>query len=163
MRFEAPIFFGNADYFHQSVLSLVDEHVPSPQALVLVCDAVSDIDLTGLDALRDLVEEVQRAGIEVRMCRVKGPVHDALIESGLVDVVGAQHFYDRCAPPRRDVRPTACPSCPSPTQQDDARRRYHRAVAISSSAALGQPEADVLEEPHRTAAMQIAQLGWRPP
>ena len=46
VRFEAPIFFGNADYFRQSVLGLVDEHVPSPHALVLVCDAVSDIDLT---------------------------------------------------------------------------------------------------------------------
>ena len=76
VRFEAPIFFGNAHYFHQSVLGLVDEHRPSLQALVLVCDAVSDIDMTGVDALRDLVEDVQRAGIEVRMCRVKGPVHD---------------------------------------------------------------------------------------
>lgn len=68
--------------------------MPSLHALVLVCDAVSDIDLTGLDALRDLTEHVQRAGIEVRMCRVKGPVHDALLESGLVDLVGAPHFHD---------------------------------------------------------------------
>ena len=59
VRCEAPIFLGNADYFRQSVLGLVDEQVPSPHALVLVCDAVSDIDLTGLDALRDLVEDVQ--------------------------------------------------------------------------------------------------------
>jgi sulfate permease, SulP family len=43
VRFEAPIFFGNAHYFHQSVLDLVDELRPSLQALVLVCDAVSDI------------------------------------------------------------------------------------------------------------------------
>ena len=94
MRFEAPIFFGNADYFRQSVIGLVDEQVPSPHALVLVCDAVSDIDLTGLDAVRDLVDDLQRAGIEVRMCRVKGRVHDALLEAGLVDRVGVQHFYD---------------------------------------------------------------------
>lgn len=80
VRFEAPIFFANADYFRQSVRGLVEEQVPSPDALVLVCDPVSDIDLTGLDALRDLVEDVQRAGIELRMCRVKGPVHDALVE-----------------------------------------------------------------------------------
>jgi hypothetical protein len=38
-----------------------------------------------------------------------------------------------------------------------------RAVAISSSTALAQLEADVLEEPHRTAAMKIAQLGWNRP
>jgi hypothetical protein len=32
--------------------------MPSLHALVLVYDAVSDVDLTGLDALRDLTETV---------------------------------------------------------------------------------------------------------
>ena len=112
VRFEAPIFFGNADYFHQSVLGLVDEHMPSLQALVLVCDAVSDIDLTGLDALRALVVDVQRAGVEVRLCRVKGPVHDALVENGLVDVVGAQHFYDSVRAAKKGRAPDGLPVVP---------------------------------------------------
>ncbi len=112
VRFEAPIFFGNAHYFHQSVLVLVDEHVPSLHALVLVCDAVSDIDLTGLDAVRDLTEQVQRAGIEVRMCRVKGPVHDALLESGLVDLIGAPHFYDSVRAAKKGRAPDGLPVVP---------------------------------------------------
>ena len=112
VRFEAPIFFGNADYFRQSVLGLVDEQVAPPHALVLVCDAVSDIDLTGLDALRDLVEDSQRAGIEVRMCRVKGPVHDALLESGLVDLVGVQHFYDSVRAAKKGRAPDGLPVVP---------------------------------------------------
>jgi len=112
VRFEAPIFFGNAHYFHQSVLVLINEHVPSLQALVLVCDAVSDIDLTGLDALRDLTEQVQRGGIEVRMCRVKGPVHDALLESGLVDLIGAPHFYDSVRAAKKGRAPDGLPVVP---------------------------------------------------
>jgi sulfate permease, SulP family len=112
VRFEAPIFFGNAEYFRQSVLALVDEQVSSPHALVLVCDGVSDIDLTGLDALRDLVEDVQRAGIEVRMCRVKGPVHDALLESGLADLVGVQHFYDSVRAAKKGQPPDGLPVMP---------------------------------------------------
>ena len=112
VRFEAPIFFGNAHYFHQSVLGLVDEHRPSLHALVLVCDAVSDIDLTGLDALRDLTEHVQRAGIELRMCRVKGPVHDALLESGLVDLIGAPHFYDSVRAAKKGRAPDGLPVVP---------------------------------------------------
>ena len=112
VRFEAPIFFGNAHYFHQSVLGLVDEHMPSLHALVLVCDAVSDIDLTGLDALRDLTEHVQRAGIELRMCRVKGPVHDALLESGLVDLIGAPHFYDSVRAAKKGRAPDGLPVVP---------------------------------------------------
>jgi MFS superfamily sulfate permease-like transporter len=78
-------------------------------ALVLVCDAVSDIDLTGLDALRDVTEHVQRAGIEVRMCRVMGPVHDALLESGLVDLVGAAHFYDSVRAAKKGRAPDGLP------------------------------------------------------
>ena len=117
VRFEAPIFFGNAHYFRQSVLGLVDENGPSLHALVLVCDAVSDIDMTGLDALRDLVEEVQRRGIEVRMCRVKGPVHDALVESGLVDVVGVQHFYDSVRAAKKGRAPDGLPVVPEPEAQ----------------------------------------------
>ena len=112
VRFEAPIFFGNAHYFHQSVLGLVDEHKASLHALVLVCDGVSDIDLTGLDALRDLTLTVQRACIELRMCRVKGPVHDALLESGLVDLIGAPHFYDSVRAAKKGRAPDGLPVVP---------------------------------------------------
>ena len=112
VRFEAPIFFGNAHYFQQSVLRLVHKHKASLHALVLVCDAVSDIDLTGLDALRDLTQQVQRAGIELRMCRVKGPVHDALLESGLVDLIGAPHFYDSVRAAKKGRAPDGLPVVP---------------------------------------------------
>jgi sulfate permease, SulP family len=112
VRFEAPIFFGNAHYFHQSVLGLVDEYKASLHALVLVCDGVSDIDLTGLDALRDLTLTVQRAGIELRMCRVKGPVHDAVLESGLVDLIGAPHFYDSVRAAKKGRAPDGLPVVP---------------------------------------------------
>ena len=67
-----------------------------------------------VDALRDLVEEVQRGGTEVRMCRVKGPVHDALVESGLVDVVGVQHFYDSVRAAKKGRAPDGLPVVPEP-------------------------------------------------
>ncbi|HSD81244.1 MAG TPA: SulP family inorganic anion transporter [Solirubrobacteraceae bacterium] len=112
VRFEAPVFFGNADYFRASVLGLVDEHRPPPGALVVVCDAMSDIDVTGLDALRELIESVQRRGIELRMCRVKGPVHDALLENGLVELVGARHFYDSVRAAKKGLAPDGLPVIP---------------------------------------------------
>jgi sulfate permease, SulP family len=110
VRFEAPVFFGNADYLHQSVLRLLDDgRHPNPDALVLVCDAISDIDLTGIDALRDLITDVQSRGIELRMCRVKGPVHDALLESRLVDLIGPEHFYDSVKAAKKGRKPDGLP------------------------------------------------------
>ena len=46
------------------------------------------------------------------MCRVKGPVHDALVESGLVDVVGAQHFYDSVRAAKKGRAPDGLPVVP---------------------------------------------------
>ena len=51
VRFESQLFFANAEYFRQSVLELVDAHRPPPSTVVLVCDAMTQIDLTGMDAL----------------------------------------------------------------------------------------------------------------
>ena len=109
VRFEAPVFFGNADYLHRSVLRLLDDEQPHPHALVLVCDAMSDIDLTGIDALRDLITDVQRRGVELRICRVKGPVHDALLESHIVDLIGPEHFYDSVRAAKKGLRPDGLP------------------------------------------------------
>jgi SulP family sulfate permease len=112
VRFEAQLFFGNADYFHHSVLELVNEADAAPGVVVFVCDAVADIDLTGLDALREVVEELQDRGIEVRMCRVKGPVHDALLESGVVALVGPEHFYDSVKAAKKGLAPDGLPAIP---------------------------------------------------
>jgi SulP family sulfate permease len=109
VRFEAPVFFANAAYLHQSVLRLLDDQRPHPHALVLVCDAMSDIDTTGIDALRDLITDVQLRGVELRMCRVKGPVHDALLESHTVDLVGPEHFYDSVRAAKKGLTPDGLP------------------------------------------------------
>ena len=109
VRFEAPVFFANADYMHKSVLGLLEHAQPQPEALVLVCDAMSDIDLTGIDALRDLIDDVQRRGVELRMCRVKGPVHDALLESHIVELIGPEHFYDSVRAAKKGRAPDGLP------------------------------------------------------
>ena len=46
------------------------------------------------------------------MCRVKGPVHDALLESGLVDLIGAPHFYDSVRAAKKGRAPDGLPVVP---------------------------------------------------
>ena len=46
------------------------------------------------------------------MCRVKGPVHDALLESGLADLVGVQHFYDSVRAAKKGQPPDGLPVMP---------------------------------------------------
>ena len=109
IRFESQLFFANAEYFRQSVLGLVDAHEPLPETVVLVCDAMSQIDLTGMDSLIDLVRDLRERGVQLRMCRVKGPVHDALTTSGVVDLIGPEHFYDSVKAARKGAAPDGLP------------------------------------------------------
>ena len=51
VRFESQLFFASAEYFHHSVVGLVDAHDPPPSIVVLVCDAMTQIDITGTDVL----------------------------------------------------------------------------------------------------------------
>ncbi len=109
VRFESQLFFANAEYFRQSVLDLVDAHEPPPDALVLVCDAMTQIDLTGVDTLVDLVGELRERDVQVRMCRVKGPVHDALQEAGVVELIGPDHFFDSVKAAKKGRHPDGLP------------------------------------------------------
>ena len=66
-----------------------------------------------------VAEEDRR--LEVRMCRVKGLGHDALVESGLVDVVGVQHLYDTVPAAKTDRPPDALPVVPERGTSHDPR------------------------------------------
>ena len=120
VRLEAELFFGNADYFRQTVLGLVQAHDPAPETVVVVGDAMSHVDLTGLETLADLVTDLQEAGVEVRFCRVKGPVHDAFAAFGIVDLVGPQHFYDSVRAAKKGLEPDGLPMFSLPASAAEA-------------------------------------------
>ena len=58
-RWEAPLFFANAGIFRQRVRKLVVER--KPLWIVLQCEAITDIDVTAADMLRQLDDGAQRA------------------------------------------------------------------------------------------------------
>ncbi len=118
IRFESQLFFANAEYFRQSVIDLVDAHEPAPQTVVLVCDGITQIDLVGVDTLVDLVGELRERDIELRMCRVKGPVHDALQESGVVTLIGPERFYDSVKAAKKGRPPDGLPMFALPGELD---------------------------------------------
>lgn len=55
-RWEAPLFFANAGQFRDQVRNLAKER--RPDWIVLQCEAITDIDVTAAEVLRDLDEEL---------------------------------------------------------------------------------------------------------
>jgi high affinity sulfate transporter 1 len=92
-RWDAPLFFANAEIFHEHVLRAVAE-APTPTAWVVVtAEPVTDVDITAADALADLDETLHQAGMELCFAEMKGPVKDRLKRYGLFTRLGSENFF----------------------------------------------------------------------
>jgi high affinity sulfate transporter 1 len=92
-RWDAPLFFANADLFQQRVLEAVDESPTAVRWLVVAAEPVTSIDVTAADVLAELDHTLQDAGIELCFAEMKGPVKDKLKRFGLFSHFGQETFF----------------------------------------------------------------------
>jgi high affinity sulfate transporter 1 len=90
-RFDAPLFFANADIFRERVRELA--RAPGTVRIVVAAEAITDIDATAGETLRKLNSELDEAGIELAFAELKDPVRDWLIRYGLRDEIGQHRFW----------------------------------------------------------------------
>ena len=81
----APLWYGNADYIRLRVHALVDAAPTPPAAVILDANAMSDIDFTGLAALRGLAAELRDDGITLAIARASHLVHHNLKHGALLE------------------------------------------------------------------------------
>jgi len=91
-RWDAPLFFANAELFHQRVLEAV-ENSPTPvRRVVVTAEPVTSVDLTSADMLVELEHALRASGIELGFAEMKDPVKDKLRRFGLMERFGAENF-----------------------------------------------------------------------
>lgn len=91
-RWDAPLFFANAELFQQCLLQAL-ERAPAPvRRVVIAAEPVTSIDVTSADMLGDLQRMLADAGIELHFAEVKGPLKDKLRRFGLLHGDQAQHL-----------------------------------------------------------------------
>jgi SulP family sulfate permease len=90
-RYDAPLFFANAENF----LSRVRESVAAydPEWVLLNFEAMGEVDLTGADALETLRAELEEQGIVLAIARLKQDPRDVLQPSGVLERIGAEHIF----------------------------------------------------------------------
>lgn len=92
-RYDAPLFFANAENFRERALAAV-EAADGPVAwFVLNAEAQVDPDLTAVDALEQLRRDLTARGIVFAMARVKSDLRDDLVAAGFIDRVGADRIF----------------------------------------------------------------------
>jgi SulP family sulfate permease len=94
-RFDAPLFFANAEVFASELTELVDDSDPAVTAVLVNAEGIIDLDVTGADVLAKVVFEMRERGVRVMFARMRSPVLRTLSRLDLVDKFGADAFYLR--------------------------------------------------------------------
>lgn len=92
-RYDAPLFFANAENFVARALKSVDENPEPVQWFILNAEANSEMDLTAIDALGSLRQELAARGIHFGMARVKSETLTALQNGGQLEEIGRENIY----------------------------------------------------------------------
>jgi MFS superfamily sulfate permease-like transporter len=92
-RWDAPLFFANAELFHDRALEVVAESPTPVRWLVVAAEPVTSVDVTAADIVAELDESLHAAGIELCFAEMKDPVKDKLKRFGLFARLGAETFF----------------------------------------------------------------------
>lgn len=92
-RFDAPLFFANAEVFRKDLTDRVSTAGPGLKRVVITAEPITDIDATADHTLLAIREELEEQGIELCFAELKGVVRDQLTRSGTVEAVGRNNFY----------------------------------------------------------------------
>jgi high affinity sulfate transporter 1 len=92
-RWDAPLFFANAELFKERVLAAAAASPTQGRWLVVAAEPVTSVDVTAADCLTELGETLRRVGIELCFAELKDPVKDKLKKFGLLSQIGEKSFF----------------------------------------------------------------------
>lgn len=93
-RFDAPLFFANAQLLSDDVLAAAQGVAPVPVRWVVIdAESISEVDSTGAAMMGDLSDDLRARGITLALARLKAPVAAYLSRAGVMEKVGAGRVY----------------------------------------------------------------------
>jgi high affinity sulfate transporter 1 len=92
-RWDAPLFFANAEFFKERALDAVAKSPTPVRWLVVAAEPVTSVDVTAGDTLAELDEALHAQGIELCFAELKDPVKDKLKQFGLLAQLGENCFF----------------------------------------------------------------------
>jgi high affinity sulfate transporter 1 len=95
-RWDAPLFFANADTFRERIIDLVDDALENGAPLswvVVAAEPITDVDTSAAEMLEELDKELATRGCELAFAEMKDPVKDRLERYGLRKRIGHEFFF----------------------------------------------------------------------
>lgn len=97
-RWDAPLFFANAELFDECVLQAVAASPTPVRQVIVAAQPVTSVDVTAADILAELLDKLAARNIALHLAELKDPVKDKLRRFGLYE-----RFGDAGLPPTIDA------------------------------------------------------------
>ena len=95
LRSDNVIYFANAEYTINNIMKRVNEVETPLQFVLLDFQAISFIDMTGIEELRSLKEELESRGIRLALMAIHRPVMDTFESSGFVHDLENSCYFEK--------------------------------------------------------------------
>jgi len=92
-RWDAPLFFANAEQFHERVLDAVAASPTPVKRVIVAAEPVTSIDVSSADMLAELERILREVQIELHFAEMKDPVKDKLKRFELLEHFGPEVFH----------------------------------------------------------------------
>ncbi|OAV43456.1 SulP family inorganic anion transporter [Lewinella sp. 4G2] len=93
IRFDAELYFGNAEYFTGEIERLLEVKGELLQSVIIDGHTINDVDTSGIFALNQLLKLLSQRGVEFYICGIIGPVRDMFYKSGIMEQMGSDHIF----------------------------------------------------------------------
>ena len=92
-RWDAPLFFANAETFRARLLDAFDRANLPVKWVVVAAEPITDVDTTAAEILEELDAELAARGAELAFAELKDPVRDRLLNYGIEQRIGRDFFF----------------------------------------------------------------------
>jgi len=92
VRFDGSLYFANVAYFEDAILEAAATH-SSARYILVVGDAINQLDASGEEVLRHLVERFQSSGVTLVFSGLKRQVLRVMHRTKLFDVIGRDNIF----------------------------------------------------------------------
>jgi high affinity sulfate transporter 1 len=92
-RWDAPLFFANAELFQEQVLNAVSNSPTPVKRIIVAAEPVTSVDITSADVLTQLQKTLNASQIELHFAEMKDPVKDKLKRFEIFQIFGPDIFH----------------------------------------------------------------------
>ena len=92
-RFDAPLFFANAEAFASRLDEAVAARDDPIRWVVVAAEPMTDVDTSAADTLREVLDSFSSRGVALAFAELKGPVKDRLRDYDLYERIGDGRFF----------------------------------------------------------------------